>query len=67
MNEDRFTGLAGIYAKYRPSYPDAFLRYLYSEAGLKPNAGASSKRKAKSSLCITPGTVKTNSSRKTTR
>lgn len=34
MNEDRFTGLADIYAKYRPSYPDDLIRYLYSEAGL---------------------------------
>lgn len=33
MNEDRFTGLADIYAKYRPSYPDDFIRYLYSGQG----------------------------------
>ncbi len=38
MNEDRFTGLAGIYAKYRPSYPEAFLRYLYSDVGLGRNS-----------------------------
>jgi len=34
MNEDRFTGRADLYAKYRPSYPDDFIEYLYSQVGL---------------------------------
>jgi SAM-dependent methyltransferase len=38
MNEDRFTGLAGIYAKYRPSYPDGLIQYLYSDVGLSKNS-----------------------------
>lgn len=29
----RFTGKAGIYARFRPSYPEALLNYLYGEAG----------------------------------
>lgn len=35
MNEDRFTGRADIYAKYRPTYPDSFIEYLYSQAGFQ--------------------------------
>jgi SAM-dependent methyltransferase len=38
MNEERFTGLADIYAKYRPSYPDDLIHYLYSEVGLSENS-----------------------------
>jgi SAM-dependent methyltransferase len=38
MNEDKFTGLADTYAKYRPSYPEAFLEYLYSQVGLSENS-----------------------------
>nr|WP_302597908.1 class I SAM-dependent methyltransferase [uncultured Cellulosilyticum sp.] len=34
MNEKRFDGLGKIYAKFRPSYPDDFIDYLYSNAGL---------------------------------
>ncbi|MCL1858538.1 MAG: class I SAM-dependent methyltransferase [Oscillospiraceae bacterium] len=34
MNEERFTGKADIYKKYRPSYPKEFIDYLYCEAGL---------------------------------
>ena len=33
MNEDKFTGKANIYAKYRPNYPSAFLDYLYKDVG----------------------------------
>ena len=29
MNEDKFTGKAAIYAKYRPSYPTAVVDRLY--------------------------------------
>lgn len=38
MNEDKFTGKADIYAKYRPSYPDAFINYLYTQVGLKKDS-----------------------------
>jgi SAM-dependent methyltransferase len=31
---DKFTDKAGIYAKYRPSYPLDYIEYLISEAGL---------------------------------
>lgn len=34
MNEAKFTGKANIYSKYRPSYPDGFIEYLYSEVGI---------------------------------
>jgi len=33
MNEEKFSGKADIYAKYRPDYPSAFLDYLYKEIG----------------------------------
>jgi len=33
MNEEKFTGKADIYAKYRPAYPDTFLDYLYTDIG----------------------------------
>lgn len=29
MNENRFTGKASIYAKYRPSYPDKLINWIY--------------------------------------
>lgn len=29
MNEDKFTGKAELYAKYRPSYPDKLIEWLY--------------------------------------
>ena len=35
MNENKFTGRADIYAKYRPTYPDVFIEYLYSKAGFQ--------------------------------
>ena len=37
-NEDKFSGLAEIYERYRPSYPDEFIDYLYSEAGFAPES-----------------------------
>ena len=33
MNEEKFTGMADIYGKFRPSYPNGLIDYLYSEAG----------------------------------
>lgn len=33
MNGERFTGKAIIYEKYRPSYPEEFINYLYSKIG----------------------------------
>ena len=33
MNEERFTGKADIYNKYRPSYPKELFDYLYSQVG----------------------------------
>jgi SAM-dependent methyltransferase len=38
MNEHKFSGKADIYAKYRPAYPDAFLEYLYSQAGFQKDS-----------------------------
>ena len=32
MNEERFTGKADIYDKFRPSYPDALIDFLYENA-----------------------------------
>ncbi len=32
MNEDKFTGKADLYDKFRPSYPDALLDFLYENA-----------------------------------
>lgn len=32
MNEDKFTGKADIYDKYRPSYPDSLINWLYDNA-----------------------------------
>ena len=29
MNEDKFSGKAGLYAKYRPSYPDELINWLF--------------------------------------
>jgi len=33
LNEEKFTGKAGIYGKFRPSYPSGLIDYLYSEVG----------------------------------
>ena len=38
MNEDRFTGKAEIYNKYRPSYPEEFIDYLYHELGFSKSS-----------------------------
>ena len=38
MNEEKFSGLSGLYAQYRPDYPQALMEYLYTEAGLAPEA-----------------------------
>lgn len=35
MNENKFTGKAEIYAKYRPSYPVEFINWLYERTGAK--------------------------------
>ncbi len=32
MNEDKFTGKADFYEKFRPSYPDALIDFLYENA-----------------------------------
>ncbi len=32
MNEQKFTGKADLYEKYRPSYPDGLIDYLYDNA-----------------------------------
>ena len=34
-NEERFSSKADVYSKYRPSYPDAFINYLYGEVCFK--------------------------------
>lgn len=33
MNEDKFTGKAELYAKYRPSYPAELIDWLYEKSG----------------------------------
>jgi SAM-dependent methyltransferase len=38
MNENKFTGRADIYAKYRPTYPDSYIEYLYSKAGFQKSS-----------------------------
>ncbi|MFA9380397.1 MAG: class I SAM-dependent methyltransferase [Acetanaerobacterium sp.] len=38
MNEEKFTGKASTYSKYRPTYPKAYIDYLYSEVGLKEDS-----------------------------
>lgn len=35
MNTEKFTGKAAMYKRYRPEYPEQFIEYLYSEAGLE--------------------------------
>jgi len=37
MKEDRFTNIADIYEKFRPTYPDVLIEYLYSEVGFDSN------------------------------
>lgn len=36
MNENKFSGKADIYVQYRPTYPGAFIGYLYAEVGFAP-------------------------------
>jgi len=38
VNEERFTGKAEIYRKYRSSYPDDLIAYLYSIIGFHKNS-----------------------------
>ena len=38
MNEERFTGKADIYKKFRPSYPKELLDYLYNEIGFNQDS-----------------------------
>jgi SAM-dependent methyltransferase len=37
-NKDRFTNKAGIYKKYRPSYPKELIDYLYSQSGFNQDS-----------------------------
>ncbi len=37
-NEERFTGKADIYKKFRSSYPDELIDYLYSKVGLSKDS-----------------------------
>ena len=34
MNETKFDGMGRIYAQYRPSYPQSFIDYLFSDVGV---------------------------------
>lgn len=38
MNKDIFSGIADIYDKYRPSYPQTLFTYLCSDIGMNANA-----------------------------
>lgn len=38
MNEEKFSGKGGIYAKFRPSYPKSLIDYLYNETGFTSKA-----------------------------
>jgi len=33
FNENKFTGKAAVYSKYRPTYPSDFIDYLYTQTG----------------------------------
>lgn len=35
MNEEKFTGKADVYDKFRPSYPDSLIDWLYEKTGAK--------------------------------
>ena len=35
MNEEKFTGKAEVYDKFRPSYPDSLIDWLYEKTGAK--------------------------------
>ena len=38
MNEEKFTGKASTYERYRPEYPKEFIDYLYSEVGFSKDS-----------------------------
>ena len=38
MNQSKFDGRGSSYAKGRPSYPQAFIDYLYADVGITPNS-----------------------------
>lgn len=38
MNESKFNGMGKIYAQFRPSYPQEFIDYLYSDVGIGKNS-----------------------------
>ena len=38
MNEYKFNGMGGIYSQFRPSYPQEFIDYLYSDVGFSENS-----------------------------
>jgi len=40
LSTERFTGLAQLYAKCRPSYPDAAIDYLMQRCRLRPGSVA---------------------------
>ena len=52
MNEEKFTGKAAIYAKYRPSYPTAVVERLYERMSRTPAQELESSLK---SCCSSPG------------
>lgn len=37
-NTGKFTDKVGFYVKYRPTYPDSFIKYLFGEVGLSQDA-----------------------------
>ncbi|MCL2866361.1 MAG: class I SAM-dependent methyltransferase [Clostridia bacterium] len=37
-NTEKFTGKANVYTQYRPSYPDALMDFLYTQAGFTPDS-----------------------------
>ena len=38
MNESKFDGMGAVYSQYRPSYPNEFIEYLYTEVGISENS-----------------------------
>ena len=38
MNESKFDGMGEIYAKFRPTYPQEFIEYLYSDVGISKHS-----------------------------
>ena len=39
-NDCKFSGKANIYARYRPTYPEEYLKYLAADCGLQPGIDA---------------------------